>query len=218
MCRVGSVSPVEKPLSLFASVMVLPRSRWCRSGAARRVGLQTPARRPQFRSSCRARSPAPDRDRGSARKADLRDSRGLFVTLLMLVTPVITEPLSRDHLKVAMPGANTVGGTALALGRSRLMDLDAIQLVLHPGVVGPGGQAAGTGRRSRRRSGRQQARGCRRRPAGNIESQVAPGLLPRSSNCTCHTVCRRPVESTATAFSMRLGSFRKSTGLTQTSR
>ena len=38
------------------------------------------------------------------------------------------------------------------------------------------------------------------------ESQVAPGLLARSISLTCHTVCRRPVESIPTAASIRLGS------------
>ena len=36
----------------------------------------------------------------------------LLVTLLMAVTPVMTEPLSRDHLNVAPVGA-AVGATAL---------------------------------------------------------------------------------------------------------
>ena len=69
---------------------------------------------------------------------------------------------ARDHRAVvARPfeGRNArhehSGRHCAALGRSRLMDLDAIELILHPGVVGTGGQAAGTGRRSRRRSGRQ---------------------------------------------------------------
>ena len=144
--------------------------------------------------------PVADREARDARRGRAGVTVSFVRAASIPVTVEAIEPLSRDHLNVAVPERARRRGSRRGRGGSPGRGSRRRAAIVH-------GSSCRPGRRRRSSSGGRPTARSARPTAAISESQVV--ALGASSRRTCQAVCRRVAVSTAIAFSTRSGSSRQ---------